>query len=155
MESFRQLPQVDRLIDAVGTPEPHALKAAAARRVIDEARTAIAGGAPGPTMEELVAAATRHLEMGRRKRVVPVVNATGVLLHTNLGRAPMGRRQLDAVEAVSTGYSNLEFDLATGRRGSRYDHAPDLLTTPTGAEAPLVVNHNAAPGLLVPAGPPP
>src|SRR5258708_39194827 len=118
MESFRQLPQVDRLIDVLGTPEPHALKAAAARRVIDEARTAIAEAAPGPTMEELVAAATRHLEIGRRKRVVPVVNVTGVLLHTNLGRAPMGRRQLDAVEAGSAGYSELAFDPGTGPRGS-------------------------------------
>jgi len=152
-EGFRQLPQVDRLIDALGTNEgagePHALKAAAARRVIDEARVAIGEGAPAPSMEQLAASATRLLEAGRRRRLVPVVNATGVLLHTNLGRAPMGRRQLDAVEAVSTGYSNLEFDLAEGRRGSRYDHARELLTTLTGAEAALVVNNNAAAVLLV------
>ncbi|HKN48881.1 MAG TPA: L-seryl-tRNA(Sec) selenium transferase, partial [Actinomycetota bacterium] len=155
-EAFRQLPQVDRLIDALGPAggagaggEPHALKAAAARRVIDEARGAIGGGAPAPTMEQLAASASRLLEAGRRRRVVPVVNATGVLLHTNLGRAPMGRRQLDAVEAVATAYSNLEFDLAEGRRGSRYDHARELLTTLTGAEAALVVNNNAAAVLLV------
>ncbi|MEA2588436.1 MAG: L-seryl-tRNA(Ser) seleniumtransferase [Actinomycetota bacterium] len=153
MEGFRQLPQVDRLIDALGTnegaAEPHALKAAAARRVIDEARVAIGEGAPAPSREQLAASATRLLEAGRRRRLVPVVNATGVLLHTNLGRAPMGRRQLDAVEAVATGYSNLEFDLAEGRRGSRYDHARELLTTLTGAEAALVVNNNAAAVLLV------
>jgi L-seryl-tRNA(Ser) seleniumtransferase len=149
MEAFRHLPQVDRLIDALGTGEPHPFKAAAARRVIDEARAAIAGGAPAPSIGELAAAATRLLEAGRRRRVVPVVNATGVLLHTNLGRSPMGRRQLDAVEAVSAGYSNLEFDLAEGRRGSRYDHARELLTTLTGAEAALVVNNNAAAVLLV------
>jgi L-seryl-tRNA(Ser) seleniumtransferase len=153
MEGFRQLPQVDRLIDAVGTApgaaEPHALKAAAARRVIDEARVAIGEGAPAPSKEQLVASTTRLLEAGRRRRLVPVVNATGVLLHTNLGRAPMGRRQLDAIEAVATGYSNLEFDLAEGRRGSRYDHARELLTTLTGAEAALVVNNNAAAVLLV------
>src|SRR5439155_15308114 len=98
---------------------------------------------------QLAASASRLLEAGRRRRVVPVVNATGVLLHTNLGRAPMGRRQLDAVEAVATAYSNLEFDLAEGRRGSRYDHARELLTTLTGAEAALVVNNNAAAVLLV------
>jgi L-seryl-tRNA(Ser) seleniumtransferase len=155
-EGFRHLPQVDRLIDALGPEgsagaggEPHALKAAAARRVIDEARGAIGAGAPAPTMEELAASASRLLEAGRRRRVVPVVNATGVLLHTNLGRAPMGRRQLDAVEAVAAGYSNLEFDLAEGRRGSRYDHARELLTSLTGAEAALVVNNNAAAVLLV------
>src|SRR5207302_1710097 len=155
-EAFRQLPQVDRLIDALGPAggagaggEPHALKAAAARRVIDEARGAIGQGAPAPSMEQLAASASRLLEAGRRRRVVPVVNATGVLLHTNLGRAPMGRCQLDAVVAVATGYSNLEFDLAEGRRGSRYDHARELLTTLTGAEAALVVNNNAAAVLLV------
>ena len=155
-EGFRHLPQVDRLIDALSPEgdsgaggEPHALKAAAARRVIDEARGAIGGGAPAPTMEQLAASASRLLKAGRRRRVVPVVNATGVLLHTNLGRAPMGRRQLDAVAAVATGYSNLEFDLAEGRRGSRYDHARELLTTLTGAEAALVVNNNAAAVLLV------
>jgi L-seryl-tRNA(Ser) seleniumtransferase len=153
-DQLRHLPQVDRLIDALGAVdgargEPHALKAAAARRVIDEARAAIGQGAPAPSTEQLAAAATRLLEAGRRRRVVPVVNATGVLLHTNLGRAPMGRRQLDAVEAVATGYSNLEFDLAEGRRGSRYDHARELLTTLTGAEAALVVNNNAAAVLLV------
>ena len=156
MKAFRQLPQVDRLIDALAMSdaalEPHPLKAAAARSVIDEARSAIAGGAPAPSVEDLTAAAIRLLEVGRRQRVVPVVNATGVLLHTNLGRAPLGRRQLDAIEAVGAGYSNLEFDLATGRRGSRYDHARDLLTTLTGAEAALVLNNNAAAVLLVLAG---
>src|SRR4030081_2648957 len=153
-DGFRQLPQVDRLIDALGTNEgaggePHALKAAAARRVIDEARTAIGDGAPAPSVDQLAASAIRLVEAGRRRRLVPVVNATGVLLHTNLGRAPMGRRQLEAVEAVATGYSNLEFDLAEGRRGSRYEHARELLTTLTGAEAALVVNNNAAAVLLV------
>src|SRR6266571_2689345 len=132
---LRRLPQVDRLIEALGTGEPHPLKAAAARQAIGEAREALRAGGAAPTLEDLAAAASRLLEEGRRRRVLPVVNATGVLLHTNLGRAPLGRRQLDAVEAVSTGYSNLEFDLRAGKRGSRYDHARDLLTTLTGAEA--------------------
>ena len=155
-DGLRRLPQVDRLIEALGSPgnpeagsEPHALKAAAARRVIGEAREAVRAGAEAPTLDQLAGSATRLLLEGRRRRVVSVINATGVLLHTNLGRAPMGRRQLDAIEAVSTGYSNLEFDLATGRRGSRYDHARELLTTLTGAEAALVVNNNAAAVLLV------
>jgi len=146
---LRRLPQVDRLIEALGTGEPHPLKAAAARRAIADAREALRAGGAAPTLEELATAAGRLLEEGRRKRVLPVVNATGVLLHTNLGRAPLGRRQLDAVEAVGTGYSNLEFDLGAGKRGSRYDHARDLLTTLTGAEAALVVNNNAGAVLLV------
>src|SRR6266571_620343 len=145
---LRRLPQVDRLIEALGTGEPHPLKAAAARQAIGEAREALRAGGAAPTLEDLAAAASRLLEEGRRRRVLPVVNATGVLLHTNLGRAPLGRRQLDAVEAVSTGYSNLEFDLRAGKRGSRYDHARDLLTTLTGAEAALVVNNNAGAVLL-------
>src|SRR2546426_8780276 len=93
-EGFRQLPQVDRLIDALGPEgdagaggEPHALKAAAARRVIDEARGAIGGGAPAPTMEQLAASASRLLKAGRRRRVVPGVNPTRGLLHTHLGPA--------------------------------------------------------------------
>ena len=147
-DALRGLPQVDRLIEAIGSSEPHALKAAAARRVVAEARTAVRGGAPAPSPAELAAAAGRLLEEGRRRRVMPLVNATGVLLHTNLGRAPLGREAMDAVEAVAMGYSNLEFDLAEGRRGSRYEHARELLTALTGAEAALVVNNNAAAVLL-------
>ena len=147
-DALRGLPQVDRLIEAIGSSEPHALKAAAARRVVAEARTAVREGAPAPSLPELAAAAGRLLEEGRRRRVMPLVNATGVLLHTNLGRAPLGREAMHAVEAVSTGYSNLEYDLAEGRRGSRYDHARELLTALTGAEAALVVNNNAAAVLL-------
>jgi L-seryl-tRNA(Ser) seleniumtransferase len=74
----------------------------------------------------------------------PVINATGVLIHTNLGRVPLGPRQIEAVQAVAMGYSNLEYDVSTGRRGSRYSHAGALLTQLTGAEAALVVNNNAA-----------
>src|SRR5439155_1700001 len=112
--------------------------------------TGTARATPGtPTTTTPAAGASRLLEAGGRRRVVAVVNATGVLLHTNLGRAPMGRCQLDAVVAVATGYSNLEFDLAEGRRGRRYDDARELLTTLTGAEAALVVNNNAAAVLLV------
>ncbi|HWD08682.1 MAG TPA: L-seryl-tRNA(Sec) selenium transferase, partial [Actinomycetota bacterium] len=101
-----------------------------------------------PSLEALAVAAGRILREGRRRRVVPVINASGVLLHTNLGRAPMSARAMAAVAEVSAGYSNLEFDLAQGRRGSRYDHARELLTTLTGAEAALVVNNNAAAVLL-------
>ncbi len=73
-----------------------------------------------------------------------MINATGVLIHTNLGRSPLGRRQLDAVVEIAGSYSNLEYDVEEGRRSSRYDHAAKLLTALTGAEAALVTNNNAA-----------
>jgi L-seryl-tRNA(Ser) seleniumtransferase len=73
-----------------------------------------------------------------------VINATGIPLHTNLGRAPLGASARQALEEIAAGYSNLEYDLATGRRGSRHDHCRELLRALTGAEAALVVNNNAA-----------
>ena len=79
-----------------------------------------------------------------RMRLGPVINATGVVLHTNLGRAPLARAALDAIRVASEGFSNLEFDLDSGTRGSRYDHCRALLRELTGAEDALVVNNCAA-----------
>jgi len=81
--------------------------------------------------------------------LVPVINATGVIIHTSLGRAPLSRSACEAMEAVAAGYSNLEYDLAAGTRGFRYLHAESLLCRLTGAEAALVVNNNAASLLLM------
>jgi L-seryl-tRNA(Ser) seleniumtransferase len=82
-------------------------------------------------------------------RLVSVINATGVILHTNLGRAPLSASTMTAMEAVSRAYSNLEYDLSTGKRGSRLSHAETLLRQITHAEAAMVVNNNAAAILLV------
>lgn len=92
----------------------------------------------------IVARAEAVLEERSRSLLGPVINATGVLLHTNLGRAPLGPRQLEAVARVASGYSNLEYDLAEGIRGSRYAHAGRLIAEVSGAEAGVVVNNNAA-----------
>lgn len=93
--------------------------------------------------------ATQRLAAQVRGTLVPVINATGVIVHTNLGRAPLAAAALARVATVARGYSNLEFDLARGERGSRTDHAAPLLAQLTGAEAAIVVNNNAAAVLLI------
>lgn len=99
--------------------------------------------------EAIAEAAGFHLERSLRPRLRPVVNGTGVILHTNLGRAPLAPAAVDHVALIASGYSNLELDLATGERGSRYAHVEELLCALTGAEAALVVNNNAAAVLLM------
>ncbi|MDH5505955.1 MAG: L-seryl-tRNA(Sec) selenium transferase [Anaerolineae bacterium] len=101
-----------------------------------------------PLPGEMLQRARKLLSAWARPTVLPVVNATGVILHTNLGRAPLSREAIQAVQGVAVGYSNLEYDLEAGRRGSRYTHAEDLLKRLTGAEAALVVNNNAGALLL-------
>ena len=115
---------------------------------IDGLRPAfLAGGSIGD--EEVVAAATARLTDEASRGLVRTINATGVLLHTNLGRAPLAREALDAIVEAAGGYSNLEFDVASGERGSRYDRLGSLLVAATGAEASLVVNNCAAAMLLI------
>lgn len=144
--SLRDLPSVDRLLlDERLADEPHDEAVAAARVVLQRARDALRDGkTPGP----LVEAVLRQLEDGRRPRLRRVVNATGILVHTNLGRAPLPPAALARVAEVGGGYSNLEYDLLRGSRGSRQDHLGSLLSRLTGGEAALVVNNNAAAVLL-------
>ena len=101
-------------------------------------------GQPPLSTAALAEDAVRRLEAAVRGTLHPVINATGVIIHTNLGRAPLSDAARQAMEAVAAGYSNLEYDLATGGRGSRYLHAEQLLCRLTGAERGLVVNNNAA-----------
>lgn len=127
-------------------PQPRAT--ALARRALDEARMEVRGGGPAPGVDAIVAR-IRTLEIEEAGvGLVRVINATGVIIHTNLGRVPIGREQLDAVAEIAGTYSNLEYDLAEGRRGSRYAHATRLIARVTGAEAAIVVNNNAAAVLL-------
>jgi L-seryl-tRNA(Ser) seleniumtransferase len=138
---LRDLPSVDELARGVDDP----LAVDAARTVIDRAREEIRAGAdPGDLAERLHA----ELRAARAPSLRRVLNATGVVVHTNLGRAPLAEEALEHVVAAARGYSNLELDLSSGTRGSRQDHVAALLRRLTGAEAALVVNNNAAAMLL-------
>jgi L-seryl-tRNA(Ser) seleniumtransferase len=138
---LRDLPSVDELARDAGDP----LAVDAARAVIDRAREEIQAGAdPG----DLAARLREELADARRPRLRRVLNATGVVVHTNLGRAPLAEEALARVADAARGYSNLEYDLAEGVRGSRQDHVAATLRRLTGAEAALVVNNNAGAVLL-------
>src|SRR3954453_15217457 len=144
--SLRSLPSVDRVLEDEGLGGvPHALAVEAGRVVLDRAREDVRSGRdPG----DLVEATLAELETASRPSLRRVVNATGVLIHTNLGRAPLAQAALPRVREVGGGYSNLEYDLESGSRGSRQDHLAGLLRRITGAEAALVVNNNAAAVML-------
>ena len=138
------LPAVHELASALDAP--HALAVAAARRTIDEQRAAMLEGAGGS--DDLVARARELLAELERPSLRRVINATGVIVHTNLGRAPLPAAARDAVARACDGYCNLELDLASGERGSRHAHVEGLIRELTGAEAALVVNNGAGAVLL-------
>ena len=138
---LRDLPSVDELAREVNDP----LAVEAARSVIDLARGELRSGVdPG----DLVARVREQLAAARQPALRRVLNATGVIVHTNLGRAPLPKAALDRVVEAGRGYSNLEYDLTAGTRGSRQDHVGSILSRLTGAEAAIVVNNNAGAMLL-------
>jgi L-seryl-tRNA(Ser) seleniumtransferase len=150
---LRLLPSVDELLHTPAGQQliarfSHPLTVQAIRACLAEARTAIRHGAPCASHAALLAAAESELQSKQQPHLRPVINATGVILNTNLGRAPLSWQALRAIEEVAHGYANLEYDLAAGERGSRYTHLTTLLSELTGAEAALVVNNNAAAVLL-------
>ncbi|MGC4114247.1 MAG: L-seryl-tRNA(Sec) selenium transferase [Myxococcales bacterium] len=116
----------------------------ALRKAVDAARESVLAGAACPTEDAILMSAGAALDEGSRPTLRPVINATGVIIHTNLGRAPLSDDALEAMARVGRGYSNLELDLEAGERGSRYTHCSALLARLSGAEAGLVVNNNAA-----------
>ena len=152
---LRKLPSVDRLIQtetAMALVAQHGRDRTleALRGALDAARQAmLEDDLTAPDDETLGVSAARRLAVELSPSLYPVINATGVIVHTNLGRAPLSPRARQAIERISKGYSNLEYDIEDGARGSRYMHAADLLTRLTGAEDALVVNNNAAAVLLV------
>jgi L-seryl-tRNA(Ser) seleniumtransferase len=137
---------VDRLLaDKRLASEPRSLTLAAARSALEHARAAIREGRdPGDVVELTLA----ELAQAQKPSLRRVLNATGVIVHTNLGRAPLADAALQRVHEIGGGYSNLEYDLDAGARGSRQEHVAGLLARLTGAEAALVVNNNAAAVLL-------
>lgn len=150
---FRRLPSVDRLVSAPAVRHaaegyPHETIVEMARRYLEEMRASLARGNPCPPFGSLAEAlAARIVSLGT-VGPQPVINATGVIIHTNLGRAPLSESAIAAMAAAAEGYNNLEIDLESGKRGSRNVHAESILCQLTGAEAALVVNNNASAVLL-------
>ena len=152
--SRREIPSIDRLLQRTGVA---ALEARHGRAAVVEAfrveTTAIRSDlAQGKSVEDVAAAieeaATARLARETAFSLRPVINATGVIIHTNLGRAPLSAAAIARVAGIASGYSNLEYDLAAGTRGRRDLHAERLICRLTGAEAACVVNNNAAATLL-------
>ncbi|HEX5617437.1 MAG TPA: L-seryl-tRNA(Sec) selenium transferase [Solirubrobacteraceae bacterium] len=141
---LRELPAVDVLAAQVDAPRPIAL--AAARAVLAERRRELLAGETGDA--DLAARAGAWAARAGAPRLRRVLNATGVIVHTNLGRAPLAASVREAVARAAEGYSNLELDLDTGARGSRHDHVEELLCALTGAEAAIAVNNCAGATLL-------
>ena len=155
--SLRALPQVHRLLELGQghelTAHPHGAVVAALRQALEEARAALRRGEAGPVLPgALLDRAHALLRAGQAPGLRRVINATGIVLHTNLGRAPLAPAAAAAAAVAAAGYCNLEFDMATGERGSRTAGIEPLLRALTGAEAGFAVNNCAAAVLLALSG---
>ena len=155
--ALRQLPSVDEIVtsprlQALARRLDHAFLVEAARAVLARTRDALHTNHPAPpsfTLDSLLDAVAAELDQLLFPSLRPVINATGVILHTNLGRAPLPPTALERIQATAGGYTNLEYDLATGTRGRRDVHTAALLCRLTGAESAVIVNNNAAAVFLV------
>jgi L-seryl-tRNA(Ser) seleniumtransferase len=150
-DTYRALPSVDKLLRhkrlrALG--EDGGTLTELARQALETARGAIARGSRSPSEEQLAEDVLGRARLVLEPSLRPVINATGVIIHTNLGRVPLSDAAIEAMAAVSRGYSNLEFDLEGGERGSRFTHLEAALRQLTGAEAAIAVNNNASALLL-------
>jgi len=119
------------------------------RNVIDNYRKKILAGNYPPSKEEILQKIKDFTQKTGNRNLKPVINASGIIIHTNLGRAPFGKELVNEVSNIINVYNNLEFDLKTGKRGQRNDHASELLKFLTGAEDILIVNNNAAAVMLI------
>ena len=149
----RSLPSVDRLLshpDVASLLQDYSRQAVLTliRQELDGARSSISKGAPTPAMDDIAASLIKEARRLWRPSPTPVINATGVILHTNLGRAPLSPEAVEAMRQAALAYTDLELDLEEGKRGSRQARLQEILQRITGAEAALVVNNNAAAVLL-------
>ena len=156
MTNLRSLPSVNKLLKTQTAAEfiseyGRPLVLDALRTILDEARTAYLAkdSQPVPPAATLLDLAGSRLSTWTQPTLYPVINATGVILHTNLGRAPLSPATIKAMEMVARNYSSLEFDMRTGKRGSRLIHAENVLKRITGAEAAVIVNNNASAVMLI------
>lgn len=155
---FRQIPSVDELLVTSGIKSmlstiPRALVLRAIRQILDELREEIRKAPVGDEIPDVglstvVDQITRRVSILSQPSLRQVINATGVIVHTNLGRSPVPKRVISAFNSLAGCYSNLEYNLNTGKRGTRYVHVQDILRELTGAEDALVVNNNAAAVLI-------
>jgi len=153
MSELRNLPSIDKLMittfgDDLITRFGHSLTRDALRATLETTRTAFVETKRIPNEKEILSQAENTLQQWTAPTLKPVINASGVMIHTNLGRAPLSTAALQAIVDTAAGYSNLEYDLIQGKRGSRLLHAEELLVRLTGAESALVVNNNASAVLL-------
>ena len=146
---YRALPSVDRLLARDDVRAAGDAAADLVRQALESAREAIATGREAPSEDEIAEQIAGLAQLVLEPSLRRVINASGVIVHTNLGRAPLSEAAIEAMALVAKGYSNLEFDLGEGERGSRYTHLEPALRQLTGAEAAIAVNNNASALLLV------
>ena len=153
MTDFHKIPSVDKLlqteeindlVEKFGRP----LAIDTLRSTLDQVRKSVLAGKPVPSEANILKQTIVKVQSWAAPTLQPVINATGVIIHTNLGRAPLSKSAMRAAKDVALGYSNLEYNLDAGKRGSRHLHAEELLKKLTRSEAALVVNNNAAAVLL-------
>lgn len=153
---LRRIPKTDELLElaafkSMEAEYPHILIVEQLRAVLDGLRRQILNGERNdvPNSETVAALTAENIRLAAKRSLRRVINGTGVVLHTNLGRAKLCAEAVKAVKEVAESYSDLEYNLETGKRGSRYEHVEKILCRLTGAESALIVNNNAAAVLLI------
>jgi len=145
VDTILQSPSADTLINTAGRE----LAVKAIRQSLDHIREKMLSGLPLPDVDVIIKEANKFAREWVQPSLYPLINASGIILHTNLGRAPLSDDTIQAMQGISASYNNLEFNLQKGKRGKRSIHAEEILKNLTGTESALVVNNNAAAVLLV------
>ena len=153
---LRDIPQVDEVLNSKDISKfvknyPHSILVSSIRNVLDQIRNDIKNEKiiSVPNMEEIVSNVKKNAEAKSTPHIRRVINATGVVLHTNFGRATLSKSAIDIIENIASNYINLEYDIKKGTRGSRHDHIEDIIISLTGFESCMVVNNNAAATMIV------